>query len=291
MLHARRGARKHGERLRFRRAFISWENAQGETFLLSPDRPHIIWWYIQSSREWMNRIVRSTDAPHSITDLRQPVLYRMSSGRHIWLPDIIEMIDTCAGYIGRGAPHPGDIVLDAGAFCGESTIELALLVGPTGRVFALEPDPRNIELLKRNLALHHLENVTILPHAIWHETTELNFAANGNAVSTVDSIRNHHAKDSDMIKVSALSPDDLFTQMGCIPNFIKMDIEGAELEVMSVLAPLLAKSPPPTRLAIASYHIRNGRPAHELITPLLEASGFHVETGYPDHVTTWASNS
>ena len=67
-----------------------------------------------------------------------------------------------------------------------------------------------------------------------------------------------------------------------------MDIEGAEVEVVSALAPILAESLHSVRLAIASYHIRDGHPAHELITPPLLVNGYQVETGYPEHTTTWA---
>lgn len=179
-------------------------------------------------------------------------------------------------------------MLDTGAFCGEVAIEIALLVGPSGHVFALEPDPANCKLLQRNLAFHHLENVTILPYALWDRTTELVFTARGHYGSSVRGLIDSVESPTETITVSALSPADLFARIGRIPDFIKMDIEGAEVEAVSALAPLLAAAPHPVRLAIASYHLRNGRPTHELITPMLVAAGLEVETGNPDHVTTWA---
>lgn len=288
MLRARREARARGEHLKFRLSGIIWKNSNGDTYLFPANQPHEMWESLHSSRCWTNRIITPSTGSGQIVDLRKPTLYRMASGRHIWLPDFIEETDTCSGYLTKGAPKSGDTVVDAGAYCGEITIELAILVGPSGHVFSLEPDPDHRALLQQNLELHHLTNVTILPYALWSHTTELTFAPTRGAGSCVQSIRASDARPVGTITVSALSPSDLFTRIGRRPDFIKMDIEGAEVEVVTALAPLLAESQDPVRLAIASYHIRDERPAHELITPPLVAIGYQVETGYPEHTTTWA---
>lgn len=247
-----------------------------------------MWLVLQGSRYGIHRIVKSPSKSRQPIDLSKPILYRMASGRNIWLPSIIEEADTCTGYLAKGKPKKGDIAVDVGAFCGETTIELAILVGPSGHVYALEPDPHNRALLQRNLELHNLKNVTILPHVLWSHTTELVFAAAENAASSIESIRIEDSSPSEPITVSALSPRDLFARIGRMPDFMKMDIEGAEVEVLSALTPILADSQESMRLAIASYHIREGKNTHELITPALSAIGYQVETGYPEHTTTWA---
>ena len=55
----------------------------------------------------------------------------------------------------------GDNVLDVGANIGYFTLMLAKLVGPTGKVFAFEPDPRNISLLKKNIETNGYQKWTL----------------------------------------------------------------------------------------------------------------------------------
>src|SRR6185312_8497302 len=62
--------------------------------------------------------------------------------------------------------RPGDVFVDIGANGGIYTVIAAKKVGASGRVLAFEPGPRNLELLKRNLALNGLTNVTIVPKAV-----------------------------------------------------------------------------------------------------------------------------
>lgn len=289
MMRNRRRARERGGRLRFGIGGVHWE--RGDFVILLPaQQPYRIPDFIAHMNPVERRAVPVASGRRRIIDLRGPVRYRLPSGRDLLLPQFPEEIDTCAGYLARGAPKSGDIAVDAGAFCGEIAIELALLVGPSGRVFALEPDPQSADLLRQNLAHHGLDNVTLLPHALWDRTMELTFSADGDYGSALHGLSSS-PRGIREITVSALSPADLFARIGRIPDFIKMDIEGAEVEVVAALAPLLAAAPHPVRLSIASYHLRDGQPTHALITPVLRAAGLQVETGNPEHVTTWASRN
>jgi FkbM family methyltransferase len=221
-------------------------------------------------------------------DTRDAMRYRLPSGRQVWLPAPIESSDTFGGYVGRGAPGPGQVVWDVGAFCGETVVEFSRLVGPAGHVFALEPDPANRELLRRNLEMHGARNVTVLPYALWGEDGVLKFTAAGDCESALTGFCGVRPGAAREIAVEAVGPVSLLAKAGRAPDFIKMDIEGAEVEALAALAPVLAKLGRAVRLAVASYHVREGRPTHELITGPLRAAGFTVETGNAEHVTTWA---
>jgi FkbM family methyltransferase len=74
----------------------------------------------------------------------------------------------------RRALLPGMTFVDVGANIGYLTILGAQLVGSTGRVFAIEPDPINLSILEANLERHGCSNVTVLPVAAWSERTQLN---------------------------------------------------------------------------------------------------------------------
>ncbi len=287
MRRMRRQTRAQGARLRFGPRAVTWRRGDLDV-LLRPDSPHTLEYRLGSLDYVLSKAIPEQVGRRRVLDLRGAARYRLPSGRIVWLPTPIEKADTCAGYLARGAPGPGDVVLDAGAFCGELTVELALRVGPAGHVYAFEPNPLALGLLERNLALHGLTNVTLVPHALWETTTTLKFASTADPGATLSLLASRHPKEGRQIEVSALSPAEAFARIGRVPDFIKMDIEGAEVEVLAAMAPLLRAHDRPVRLAVASYHIRDGRLAHELITPGLQAAGLTVETGYPSHTTTWA---
>ena len=204
------------------------------------------------------------------------------------MSNIIEKADTCAGYFKHGAPQPGGVAVDVGAYCGEITLEMAERVGPGGHVYAMEPDSENRVLLQKNIERHGVGNVTILPYGLWNKTADVAFHMLGSSGSAVQSVGDGTHGDTQLTDIKTLSPSDLFARIGAIPDFIKMDIEGAEVEAVEALIPLFAAASKPMRMAIASYHSRDGRKTHEIITPILLAAGFTVETGFPEHPTTWA---
>ncbi len=70
---------------------------------------------------------------------------------------------------------PGMTFVDAGANIGWFSVLGSRLVGPEGQVFAVEPDPLNLSILRANLSRHGCSNVTVLPFAAWSERTELDF--------------------------------------------------------------------------------------------------------------------
>jgi len=199
----------------------------------------------------------------------------------VWLPELPEIADVLAGYFMRGRPTEGALVFDAGAFCGATTIVLARIVGPKGRVFAFEPDAKNRVLLERNVSEARLENVTVVPSGLWNRTTELSFAAN-------QGLSSHVLEDAvaSAARVSVLSFADACQLARAVPSFVKMDIEGAEVETIEGALEFIGRER--IHFSIASYHDREGRPTSALLEPIFARIGYQVETGYPAHQTTWA---
>ena len=285
----KRDVLRHGWKLRFR--WNAVEIDDGKHLLIFPvDDPYILVKTCRYKTTLFDRMIFRQINGREVVDYREEQKFRLRSGDIITIPCAPETCDPLEGYIAQGPPRPGEIVLDCGAFCGEYTIEFSRMVGPEGHVYALEPDPVNRELINRNVSLTQVTNVTVLPYALWSSSGAIAFNAEGNCGSGVQSVSNDQSKVDSSVMVEGKSADEIFDLMGTTPDFIKMDIEGAEVEVLSAMIPLLRKSPKPCRLAIASYHVRDGRPTHEIITPDLQAAGFEVETGYPAHPTTWAWN-
>jgi FkbM family methyltransferase len=115
-----------------------------------------------------------------------------------------------------------DIVIDAGANIGDFTVKSANVV-KKGKVIAIEPNPNNIEILKKNLILNELHNVEILQFALSNVSGSTNL--NGTSVSA--SIMK---EDENSLYVETITIEDVIMKY-CIPGkeiVIKMDIEGAE---------------------------------------------------------------
>ncbi|MCL6545620.1 MAG: FkbM family methyltransferase [Bryobacteraceae bacterium] len=71
--------------------------------------------------------------------------------------------------------RPGMVCWDVGAHVGFYTLLFAELVGPGGRVFAFEPFPRNVDLLRRHVEMNGYGNVRIFPCALGAVDGEVGF--------------------------------------------------------------------------------------------------------------------
>lgn len=120
----------------------------------------------------------------------------------------------------------GDVVYDLGAMVGFYTLLAAELVKRNGRVYAFEPSPRHIYHLKKNIEINRYKNVIIMNYATSDENGEA-FFDTGKSIST-----GHLAKRGDLT-VRTTSLDSLCSTGKIIqPDFIKMDIEGAEYKAL-----------------------------------------------------------
>jgi FkbM family methyltransferase len=126
------------------------------------------------------------------------------------------------------SPKIGDIIIDVGAAFGFYTILASKRVGQQGKVIAIEPQPDNFEMLNRNIKLNKLANVITLNYAVYSKKTTLKL------YSTYSIIQERARQNlQDYIEVSADTLDNLLGHVGINQvNWIKIDVEGAEYEVL-----------------------------------------------------------
>lgn len=117
--------------------------------------------------------------------------------------------------------------VDAGAHLGYFSLVASRLLGPSGRVYAFEPDPHHFSYLVRNLQANACANTTAIPLALADRTTELRFFSQPGASG--GSLHRNAAK-SRVIRVRTTTLDEFLAEEGWPPiAMIKMDIEGGEL--------------------------------------------------------------
>jgi FkbM family methyltransferase len=120
-----------------------------------------------------------------------------------------------------------EVIVDAGANIGLASLYFASLF-PDARILALEPEPSNFELLRRNCASH--PNITPLRRALWSRSGALNIANPGGEKWC---IRMEEAEDG-AGEIPAIDVPDLMKEFGLDHiDILKVDIEGGEAELFA----------------------------------------------------------
>jgi FkbM family methyltransferase len=132
-----------------------------------------------------------------------------------------------------GVVHAGDVCYDIGANVGFFSVLLGRLAGPTGSIYAFEPVPKNALTIERNARLNRLDNIKVLQVACSNESgmSELLLAHHiGGAVLKNVGVPPDLAGS---LIVETVSIDTLVEDRQIKPpRFIKIDVEGAEMEVL-----------------------------------------------------------
>jgi FkbM family methyltransferase len=178
----------------------------------------------------------------------------------------------------------GDIVVDVGAHIGRYTIISSRRVGQNGKVIAIEADPDNFEMLNRNIKLNKLTNVIPLNYAVYSKETKLKLylPVEESGFTIYNTIMVNRAKPEEKsIEVNANTLDNLLLQRQKQKqngisheniNWIKIDVEGAEFEVLKGATSILSKSKD-----IALLIEVHGKDNYKPIVEFLKTYNFKIE--------------
>jgi FkbM family methyltransferase len=157
---------------------------------------------------------------------------------------------------------PGARIIDCGANIGLSVLYIKKQC-PSATIIAFEPDPANFSLLEKNIASFQLTGVQVEKAAIWKEYTTLSFTAQQGMAS---SLTTQAAPQTLQVKTVRLH-DYLNEPV----HFLKLDIEGAEWDVLTDCASNLSK----VKNIFVEYHGSYSAPQKltDILT-ILQAAGF-----------------
>lgn len=134
----------------------------------------------------------------------------------------------------------GFIVLDIGANIGYYTLLFSKLVGKEGKVFAFEPDPANFSLLKDNLLLNNCTNVISEQKGVADKNCK------GKLYLGKNSSGGHQIFDfgekRNFLEIELIRLDDYFKDFTKNIDFIKMDVEAAEILALKGMEEILRKN-------------------------------------------------
>jgi FkbM family methyltransferase len=157
----------------------------------------------------------------------------------------------------------GDVVFDIGANAGYYTLMAARLVGPRGKVVACEPDPKMARYLRRHVAANRHRNVSVVESAVWATSGIARFSR-GAGTGT------GRVTDSGELAVRLTTLDELAMEHGAVPTHIKIDVEGAELDVLRGGHATLTRARPTIFLST------HGASVHNACCRLLEEHGYSL---------------
>jgi FkbM family methyltransferase len=221
-----------------------------------------------------------------VVDYSHPKLHRyVASGLEFELSSFAEEVAAIESYFRWYTPQPGDVVFDLGAYCGVSSYYFSQKVGSTGKVYAFEPDPLNFSLLQRNIARHGLTNVVAVQVAISASSGFADFFSEGALGSTL-SEHSSRVSSGDISRVQTMTFEQACETYG-VPVFAKIDIEGAEIAVLTAAAEFLRGHP--VHFTLDTNHLVDGELSNRAVEMLFASCGYEVESlTESGFMTTWA---
>jgi len=142
----------------------------------------------------------------------------------------------------------GDIVVEAGANTGSETLLISRLVGSTGRVLAFEPVPHVIKKLKQNIKLNKITNIDLHEIALGEKDQLISFHINSkdHPNQGMGTKLNIDFEQGEKISVIQKTLDSVLETNYLNENiaFIKMDIQGAEFDMLNGASKVIKKFNP-----------------------------------------------
>lgn len=166
-----------------------------------------------------------------------------------------------------------DVFVDIGAHIGKYTLHASKEVGEQGRVVSIEPHPLNYGVLERNISINNLKNVISLNVAASHEEMKINLYL--HHTSAGHSLKPEmkpttHWKTQNLIVVSAEPVDQILSRLQLNADWIKIDVEGGEIDVIRGATETIRKDRP--RIMVEVW-----RPNISLLHQYMDALGYSVQ--------------
>lgn len=165
-------------------------------------------------------------------------------------PDLTEFV--------MRALREGQVAYDVGAHVGYYSVVMARVVGPAGRVLAIEPTPATCALLRQSVA--KFPNVDVHEAAAGDRDGDVELKDFGPTHAAFNSIKglrhtDHAAREASAgrLRVSQITLDEMCDKTGFAPDFVKIDVESAESAVIAGMERLLSTVRPTIAVELGDF--------------------------------------
>jgi FkbM family methyltransferase len=181
----------------------------------------------------------------------------------------------------RNKLQVGDTFLDVGANVGFYSLLAASIVGPRGRVIAIEPNPKTFLRLKETIEANAITNVLALNLALGRERGRLNLFIDPDSGNDTATMVTHDGRTS--VKVEVYPLDEIATahQIDRI-DYLKIDVDGFEPDVFAGAKRLLSEGKIKfIQAEFCDYWLRRNSSSPEMLHQLIRSAGFTDTAGVP----------
>jgi len=196
--------------------------------------------------------------------------------------DFIVMTKHEEEIIGLFSPEKGNTVVDVGAHMGRYTITSSKSVGASGLVIAFEAHPYNFRILQHNLKLNKLKNVIALNWAVYSKKSrlklylpdeDLGYTMHHSLMTNYLSTKYNKDIERRYVEVESDTLDNLLKSRAITKvDWMKIDVEGAEYEVLKGAKEILSANKPMSILVEV-----HGKDTYHPTIELLRSNNFNIE--------------
>jgi len=180
----------------------------------------------------------------------------------------------------RSALGPGDVFIDGGAHVGMFSLVAARAVGPSGAVYAFEPNPLSFAMLRRNVELNEFRNVCTFAEALGEDSGSAEFAAMPGDEAPWSHLGPPRAgveANTITVRVTTLTervPEEVWRRV----RLVKLDLEGAEHAALLGAEPLLRQARPDLLVEYVAEHQAQAGTDPAALPALMRAWGYALLT-------------
>lgn len=210
--------------------------------------------------------------------LGEPLRFVVGSRREVRRLENLSFEDEVIERI-AGAVRPGDVFYDIGANIGVVSVAVGAHRRDAGiTIHAFEPEPANAEHLRRNLALNGLGNARVHELALGSESGTIRLYVQGEVGEGTHSIVARDDEARDALEIPVRAGADFAAEHGGAPDIMKIDVEGAEVDVLHGFGPDFERGA--IRSVFVEVHpalIAGRQESPETIRAWMEARGYRLE--------------
>ncbi|MGH7950338.1 MAG: FkbM family methyltransferase [Limisphaerales bacterium] len=174
--------------------------------------------------------------------------------------------------------RPGDCMLDVGANFGLHTLLAGKLVGPQGAVYSFEPVPKSIQMLRHHLALNKLQQIVQIVSAAVSDScaTHVSFFSGADEFDLTASLVGG-AGNTRRQRVANIRLDDFVATIKRPVKLVKIDVEGAELNVLRGSQMLLKRDRPIMVIEVHNFAFDDFKTSINEYKSFIESMGYDEE--------------